>query len=48
MKRSCDDGKTWSNETIIWDDGKNTCGNPCAVEDVETKRIWLVLTWNNG
>ena len=48
MKRSGDNGKTWSKETIIWDDGQNTCGNPCAVEDAETGRIWLFLTWNNG
>jgi sialidase-1 len=48
MKRSGDNGKTWSKETIIWDDGQNTCGNPCSVEDAETGRIWLFLTWNNG
>lgn len=48
MKHSQDSGKTWSKETVIWDDGQNTCGNPCAVEDVETGRIWLILTCNNG
>ncbi|MCE5345814.1 MAG: glycoside hydrolase [Bacteroidales bacterium] len=48
MKRSGDNGKTWSNEIVIWDDGKNTCGNPCVVEDDETGRILLILTWNNG
>jgi sialidase-1 len=47
-KRSPDNGKTWSKEMIIWNDGQNTCGNPCAVEDTETGRIWLLLTWNNG
>ena len=46
--RSSDNGKTWSNQSVIWDDAQNTCGNPCAVEDSETGRIWLILTWNNG
>lgn len=48
MKRSEDNGKTWSSERIIWDDGNNTCGNPCPVVDEETGRIWLFMTWNNG
>lgn len=48
MKSSGDNGKTWSEEKIIWDDDRNTCGNPCPVIDEETGRIWLLLTWNNG
>jgi sialidase-1 len=48
MKRSTDNGKTWGSETIVWNDGANTCGNPCPVSDAETGRIWLFLTWNNG
>ncbi len=48
LKRSADNGKTWSAEQVVWDDGTNTCGNPCPVVDEETGRIWLVLTWNNG
>ena len=48
LKRSADNGKTWSAETLVWNDGTNTCGNPCPVVDVETGRIWLFLTWNNG
>jgi sialidase-1 len=48
MKSSRDNGKTWSKEFVVWDDGQNTCGNPCSVEDMETGRIWLILTWNNG
>jgi sialidase-1 len=48
MKFSKDNGKTWSRERVIWDDGTNTCGNPCVVEDKETGRIWLITTWNNG
>jgi sialidase-1 len=48
LKRSEDNGKTWSEEMVVWDDGLNTCGNPCPVVDEETGRIWLFLTWNNG
>ena len=48
MKRSEDNGKTWSKEQIIWDDGSNSCGNPCPVVDRETGRIWLFMTWNDG
>jgi sialidase-1 len=48
LKRSENNGKLWSKEVVIWNDGQNTCGNPCVVEDTETGRIWLVMTWNNG
>jgi sialidase-1 len=48
LKRSEDNGKTWSGEMVVWNDGRNTCGNPCPVIDEETGRIWLFLTWNNG
>jgi sialidase-1 len=48
MKRSTDLGESWSEEIIIWDDGKNTCGNPCPVVDRSNGRIWLFLTWNLG
>ena len=48
LKRSEDNGKTWSNKQIVWDDELNTCGNPCPVVDEQTGRIWLFTTWNNG
>lgn len=48
MKSSHDGGKSWSSEKVIWNDGKNTCGNPCPVIDASTGRIWLIMTWNNG
>jgi len=48
MKRSTDGGKTWSNQQVIWDDGPNTCGNPCPVVDEKTGTIWLLLTHNRG
>ncbi len=48
LKRSENNGKTWSNEQVVWNDGSNTCGNPCPVVDETTGRIWLWMTWNNG
>ncbi|HAZ03726.1 MAG: glycosyl hydrolase [Bacteroidetes bacterium GWF2_42_66] len=48
VKRSTDNGKTWSEEIVIWNDELNTCGNPCPVVDEETGRIWLWMTWNYG
>jgi sialidase-1 len=48
VKRSLDGGKTWGTQTIVWDDGKNTCGNPCPVLDEQTGAIMLLLTHNEG
>ncbi|RCS41514.1 exo-alpha-sialidase [Bremerella cremea] len=48
LRRSTDGGKTWSPMQVIWDDGSNTCGNPCVVVDQETGVIWLLSTWNLG
>ena len=48
IKRSNDNGKTWSKTSVVWDDELNTCGNPTPVQDEITGRIWLFMTWNNG
>ncbi|MEZ6190965.1 MAG: sialidase family protein [Phycisphaerales bacterium] len=48
VKRSDDDGRTWSTHTVIWDDGENTCGNPCPVIDRNTGDIILTMTRNPG
>ena len=48
IKRSNDNGKTWSKSSLVWDDEFNTCGNPTPVQDLITGRIWLFMTWNNG
>lgn len=48
VKRSSDNGKTWSEQAVIWDDGANTCGNPCPVVDTETGKVWIFCTWNLG
>lgn len=48
MKKSTDNGQTWGAMQIIWDDGKNVCGNPAPVVDEETGEVHLLLTWNRG
>jgi sialidase-1 len=48
LKRSFDGGKTWAKTQVVWDDGPNTCGNPCPVIDARTGTIWLLLTHNLG
>jgi len=48
VKRSTDQGATWSTRQLIWHDAGNTCGNPCAVVDRDTGTIWLLATWNRG
>lgn len=48
VRRSEDGGKTWSPLLVIWDDGNNTCGNPCPVVDEQKGKIILLSTWNLG
>ncbi|WP_117884379.1 sialidase family protein [Aureibaculum luteum] len=48
MKRSEDNGQTWSNLMVIWDDGDNVCGNPAPVVDKITGAVHLLSTWNLG
>ena len=48
LKRSRDGGKTWSALQVVWDEGANTCGNPCPVVEKATGTIWLLLTHNLG
>lgn len=48
MKRSEDNGKTWSELIVIWDDEENVCGNPAPVQDAKTGKIFLLSTWNLG
>ena len=48
MKHSTDGGKSWKDQRVVWDDGPNTCGNPCPVLDEQTGAIWLLMTHNNG
>ena len=46
VRRSRDGGRSFGPEQIVWNDGANTCGNPCAVVDGNT--IWLLMTHNLG
>jgi len=48
VKQSTDGGKTWGKQRVIWDDGENTCGNPCAVVENLTPRVFLLMTHNLG
>jgi len=48
LKRSEDNGKTWSKLVVIRDDGENVCGNPAPVVDESTGTIHLLSTWNLG
>ena len=48
LRRSTDQGKTWTPLQVIWDDGDNVAGNPAPVVDFATGTIWLLSTWNLG
>lgn len=48
LKRSFDGGKTWQPTQVVWDDGPNTCGNPCPVVEAKTGAIYLLMTHNLG
>jgi len=48
LRRSTDQGRTWGEIQVVWDEMGNTCGNPCPVVDQETGAIWLLMTWNRG
>jgi sialidase-1 len=47
-RRSHDGGATWGPIEVVWDDGPNSCGNPCPVVDQSTGVIHLLLTHNLG
>jgi len=48
VKRSTDDGRTWSALRVVASDSPNTIGNPCPVVDRATGTIWLPMTRNLG
>jgi sialidase-1 len=48
LRRSSDGGSTWGPLQVVWDDGANTCGNPCLVIDRDTGVIWMLMTHNLG
>ncbi|MEF3302095.1 sialidase family protein [Paenibacillus sp. GYB003] len=46
LRRSEDGGETWGPLQVIADDGADTIGNPCPVQDRETGTIWLIVCKN--
>jgi sialidase-1 len=48
LRRSHDNGKTWSAVQKIADMGEDTIGNPTPVVERKTGVIWLLLTRNPG
>jgi sialidase-1 len=48
LKRSTDNGETWSKMQVLTDEGDDTVGNPCPVVDRSTGTVWLLLTKNLG
>lgn len=48
MKRSFDNGATWTPMTVIDDDGEHTTGNPTLVVERKSGVIFLLLTRNPG
>ena len=48
LKRSMNNGRTWSALRVVQSDGKNTTANPAPVVDASTGAIFLLSTWNLG
>lgn len=46
IKRSTDNGRSWSPLELVWDAGPETAGNPCPVVDQRTGRIVMLMCWN--
>ena len=47
LRRSSDEGQTWSEVQVLADDAENTMGNPCPVVDSATGKVWLLYCRNN-
>jgi sialidase-1 len=48
VKRSRDEGLSWSALQVVGDNGPNTFGNPCPVLDSKSGTLWLLSTHNRG
>jgi sialidase-1 len=46
LRRSADNGDTWSEQQLVADAGPDVFGNPCPVQDRATGIIWLPINWN--
>jgi len=47
VRRSADDGTTWSPQRLIHASGDATVGNPCPVLDADTGTLWLFFCVGN-
>lgn len=47
VKRSTDNGRTWSRPEMIWDYGTESVSNPTVVTDRANGRIWLFAVLNS-
>jgi len=47
VRRSHDQGKTWSPLEVLFEDGRNVVGNACPVVDRGTGFIWMIFCKNN-
>lgn len=47
LRRSRDNGATWSDQRVVYDDGTHTIGNPSPVVDRDTKTILLLFNRDN-
>ena len=50
LKRSTDNGETWSDQMVVHSEGGRaeiTIGNPCPVVDQDTGTIWMTLCRDN-
>ncbi len=44
MKKSTNNGNSWSKLIVLFNDENNVCGNPVPIVDKETGTIHLVTT----
>jgi len=47
LKRSPDNGTTWTPQQVVWGERGHTIGNPCPVVDQQTGTVWLTFCRNN-
>jgi len=48
LRRSVDNGESWSPVHVVANAGGDTLGNPCAVLDRKTSYVWLAFTRSPG
>lgn len=48
LRRSTDNGKTWSAIESIFSKDDGTCGNPTPVVDRDTDTVWLFASYNDA